>query len=462
MKTLHWMIAGVIVLMAGMVRGELSPVQFSHMRDVTTSSQQEEIAALGLDGSSWELLAEGASDLCVFDAADVVLPHLLRRATAKRVRRVKVTCRSRVTGLRELPDNRIEIDLKLEAGEGAADTVSFATPLKDFERRVTVDGVAADGAVVRLVSDALIYDYTRFMDVRSVTVDLPRNDYRVLRITIDAVTDTTQSPRTAITRTIRDEAETQRTEANTTTTRPFRIDRANLHTHRDEARNRETVMVDYALKGWSVSQDERERTSTIEMETFHTPLTSLVIAAGARNFSRRATVLAPYQRDGREQWRQVGAATLSRISFRNFKREALVVTFPELQERRLRLVLHNGDAPPLAIEAVTGRGPVWQALFLAAPGQTYRLFLGGKHVSRQGFDTSHIERLLAREIAPRPFELGDVVANPAYDATAGRNAWAWLGSRAFFAIGIVLVVLVLGVGLVRAGKMALVGTSDEE
>ena len=102
------------------------------------------------------------------------------------------------------------------------------------------------------------------------------------------------------------------------------------------------------------------------------------------------------------------------------------------------------------------------AVFLAAPAQSYRQLLGAEHLPSPVYDTAHIERLLAREILPRAFDVGPIGPNPSYDAKAARGTWAWLGSRAFFGLVIVLVVAVLGVGLVRAGKTALINTQEDE
>ncbi|NQU38640.1 MAG: hypothetical protein HQ523_01675 [Lentisphaerae bacterium] len=443
------------IFCADMACGAVESAPFKYIREITTTSAQEEIAAIPLDESSWELLQADAADLRVFNGADTVVPHLMRRAMAKRLRRVQVVAPSRVTGLREMEGNRIEIEMALDGDALAADQLWLETPLKDFERRVSVDGVGEEGTTVRLVTDALIYDYSRYMDVRHVSVDLPRNDHRLLRVTIDAVTDSAQSPRTEITRTLREDTELQRTETTAETVRPFRINTARLYTHRDEERNRETLSRDYRVKEWSVSEDAKRRISTIEIESYHTPLTALIIETPARNFTRRATVQIPYQRDGREQWRSIGAGVLSRISFRDFSRETMAIELPEQQSHRFRVLLHNGDAPPLRLEGLRGRGPLWQALFLAAPGQSYRLLLGSEQVPAPLFDTAHIERLLARDIAPRPFEIGPLMDNPAYDAEAGRQEWAWLGGRGVFAGVIVVVVVVLGFGLVKAGKRTL-------
>ena len=151
--------------------------QFRYQRTLTSPSEQEEIAAATLDPETWACLRPTAPDLRITAPDDTLVPHLLRRATAERIRRVRSACNSSVEALRELPDNRIEIDLKIPDTQPTADTLIITTPLKDFERRITIDGRNPDGTTERLVTDALIYDYSRFIDLRHLTVEIPRNDF---------------------------------------------------------------------------------------------------------------------------------------------------------------------------------------------------------------------------------------------------------------------------------------------
>jgi hypothetical protein len=431
------------------------PEQFHHQRTLTAQTTQEEIAAAPLDGSSWEEIKPGATDLRVVNQDNAFVPHLMRRASAKRVRRMRVRCPASIQTLREHPDNRITFDLKLSDANPSADTLVFDTPLKNFERLISIDGVTKENIAQPLVAEALIYDYTRFMDVRHVSVALPRNDYPILRVTIDAVTDTTQSPRAQITRTLHDSNETQRTETTTETTRPFRIDAARLFTHKDLPSNRETTTIDYPIAKWTSREDSKHNTTVIELTTRNIPLTELAISTDTRNFSRRATLEVPYRRDGREQWRTIAATTLSRVSFREFTRATTALSFTETQTTRLRLTLHNGDAPPLHISALTGRGPQWQALFLAAPENSYRLLLTSANATPPAYDTAHLAQLLERDITPTPFNVGPLTKNPDYNPKAGRGTSTWVGSKTLFIIGIILVVAILGIGLLRASKTAL-------
>jgi hypothetical protein len=400
------------------------------------------------------VLRPNAPDARIATSDGTIVPHILRRATAKRVRRVSSACGSRVEKLTELPDNRIQLDMVIPESSPAADTLIFTTPLQNFERQITVEGVNPDGTTEPLVTDALIYDYSRYMDMRHLSVDIPRNDFHNLRITVEAVTVTALSPHVAITRTIRDGNEVERTESTETLMRPFRIDSATLYTHQDQASNREPVTTNYSVLPFE-EESKQASATTFLVAVSNTPLTALVIDTPSRNFSRRCTVEAPYRRDGRTQWRTLADTTLSRVSFRSFQQQQVAIHFPEQQHDTLRLTFHNGEAPPLTINGVSGQGPQWQAFFLAQPNVNYELLAGSETIKPPTFDTAHLEKLLARDIEPMVCTMKELVLNPDFNPDAGRSAFAWLGSRQLFIIGIIVVVAILAIGLIRASKTVL-------
>jgi hypothetical protein len=428
---------------------------YRYQRTLGIASTQEEIAAAPLDAATWSVVQPQASDLRIADTTDTAIPHLLRRATAKRVRRIASSCHAKTDALRERPDNALELDLTIPEDKPPADTLTLSTPLRNFERRISIAGIQPDGTTTQLVADALIYDYTRFMDMRHLKVEIPRNDFHRLRVTIHAVTDTGIFPETEITRTIRDGKETERTETTDTVIRPFRIDKAELLVHRDQTSNREAITIDYTHLTWTQETDSKENTTTYLIAVSNAPLTGLTIATPERNFSRRATIEAPFLRDGRTQWRQIASATLSQVSFRSFSQETLALSFPEQAHKELRLILHNGDAAPLALETITGQGPQWEALFIATPDESYRLLAGSDVAKAPTFNTNHLEKLLAREIKPLACDVGPLLPNPTYNAKSGRSMLSWLGSKTLFGAGIVVVIAILAAGLVRAGKSAL-------
>ena len=102
-----------------------------------------------------------------------------------------------------------------------------------------------------------------------------------------------------------------------------------------------------------------------------------------------------------------------------------------------------------------GHGPVWQALFLAAPAHSYRVLYGSENVPHATYDTAHISRLLERNADPKPLGLTPESANPTFDAKTGRDRLSWLSSKAFFGIVIVILVAVIGLALVHASRRTL-------
>ena len=81
--------------------------------------------------------------------------------------------------------------------------MTFSTPLKDFERRIAVSGETGNGDGWQpLTADALLFDYTRYMDVSNARVPLATNTSRRFRIVVEEVTDRTESPSMSLFRTI--------------------------------------------------------------------------------------------------------------------------------------------------------------------------------------------------------------------------------------------------------------------
>lgn len=427
--------------------------RYPFVRDVETISAREEFVAVTLDRSIWDAANnEGGPDICIATEGETPVPHLFRKAGERRFRTVRDRRGSSISGLTEHADNRISFFIDLENNTEDANLIEFVTPLKDFERQITVYGIRPDGAEFPLVENVLVYDYTRFADVRHVIVALPSNTFRRFRVEVRDVTDEAQSPRREISRTFEQDAETQRTEHSVVTTRSFRMDAVRLwNEHEAETYTVERKIV-LPLKSWQVREDIRQKQTVIDIETFNEPLSSLSLQLSARNFSRRVTVEIPV-REGTatETWRSIASATLSRISFRDFRREDLTVSFPEQQARRLRIVIANNDNPPLEIAGVETMGPVWQALFIAEPGLRLRLYDGAPQPRFIRQDTEPIERIIVGGDEPVTFLTGTPAENPLFRKPI--RSWSGLlGSRLFFIVAIAIMAAVLATALVRATK----------
>ncbi len=169
----------------------------------------------------------------------------------------------------------------------------------------------------------------------------------------------------------------------------------------------------YPAVDFRVREDPRRKQTLVEFETRGEPLTRLTLATSQTNFSRAATLEVLRPGAGPSAWRIVSTQQLSRLAIGPLKKDELSMSFPEQRGNRFRLVVTNGDSPPVAFTGLELQGPQYQLVFLAAPGQRLTLEYGRAGVQPADYDTAAIDRALADGIWPAPVALGDPVENPA-------------------------------------------------
>ena len=253
-------------------------------------------------------------------------------------------------------DNSIEIVVRLGEKAKPADGMAFYTPLKDFERRVSVFGSTDGKSWKPLVADKVIYDYSRYMDVSNRDVQLPKNSCRQLKAVIEAVTGQQQSAFTRITRQFRGETEQQRTEWTTIQRRPLRIDRIELWNNVTRQRLKNQMKADYPIVDFHVEEAPDGKQTIVHVQTRRAPLTSLTLETASANFSRAASVEVQVDRGVTTAWQQVAEGRVSVVRFRGFQRAHLELTFPEQREEAYRIVIQNEDNAAVEISGVAAEG----------------------------------------------------------------------------------------------------------
>src|SRR5438045_8946078 len=109
------------------------------------------------------------------------------------------------------------------------------------------------------------------------------------------------------------------------------------------------------------------------------PLTSLELETADRNFSRHAVVEVERAQGVKKTWDRIGEGTLSRVDFKNLKREKLSISIPESRHTQYRIVIDDRDSPPLEVAGIEAEGNVYEVVFLAAPDGTYQRSYGSAH-----------------------------------------------------------------------------------
>jgi hypothetical protein len=161
----------------------------------------EEVLSVTLDRDIYATTRPGFPDLRIRDDSGREVPYVLEQAGERKRATHQETCASEVVSLKEREGADLEIVIRLGEKTPSTSGLTIHTPLTDYEHRVKVFGSNDGKDWSSLVSDGLIFDYVRFMDIRNREVPLPKNDFRQFQVVIGQVRDELESPfRVVVTR----------------------------------------------------------------------------------------------------------------------------------------------------------------------------------------------------------------------------------------------------------------------
>jgi hypothetical protein len=452
------MLVGLVLATARLPAAE-EAASYRYWREVERgASRSEDILAFRLDSDIYAATRIGLPDLRILDDLDAEAPYQIEPEVEFRDERIRSTLDTEVVGLEE-KGGSIEIRVRLPDKSPPAEGFCIATPMADYERKVHVAGSNDGTNWTVLASDRVIFDYSRYMDVKNRDVPLPANMFRQFKITIDEVTDQHESPYTELTRTIQGGKEAQRVEKTMLQRRPLRIDRIQMVYHVVKQHVRQARKAEYPVASLDVEHDTEKKQTILRLQTRREPLTRFTLQTPSRNFLRRASVQVPVVvsdkaglRPDRTEWRDIASATISRIQFRNFLREQLSIDFPEQRQEAYRIVIVNEDNPPLEVQGAKAEGNVYRAVFLAQEARPYRVFYGSETAKAPKYEVGAVLASLRQGFQPIEVPLGPQTDNVAFAGEPGPTLLKFLNHGLFLGAAIVLMVAVLAWGLVRAGR----------
>lgn len=408
-------------------------------------SDTEILFAAPIDREIWSALSDSRADLrLATDAAP--MPFLIKKAMQDSDQTADHAVASKILHLQESADNGLEIQAQICANQPISG-LRIQTPLKNFERHITVSHADKDKPEI-LMENALIYDYTRFMDIHNLTVEFPRGNYTNLLVKIHNATDQSASPLRRISLSRHGTNETERKEDLLMEDRAFRLDQLVFFNRTPSKMAQKLKLTPYDVEITGCKTNHKEITITIN--ALRQPLTELEIDTQTCNFSFQVKLQSLITQGALREWRTISAGTLYRVDFPGFQTNQTTLVFPEQRQAELRLIIEKGDTDPPAITSVRARGPDYRIIGIARQ-EPCRLLYGNPAADPPTFSTSNITVLLERGYIPASATIGPQHANPGYIATAG--GWrAWLNSRWFFFAALISVALVLAFGLVRASR----------
>ncbi len=413
--------------------------------------KQEELLAVTLDNDVFAATQDRFPDVRLVDGAGKPIPYLLRRVQTTRARPVRSTWSARHPAARPLESGGLEITVELGEKDQHPNGLALVSPLRNFEQRVRVYTSADGRAWEAAGEETVIFDYSRYMDVRNDSVPFPETEKRHFKIVVDDVTVEQQSELLALTRRLRGAEETERTEQVTIDRRPFRIERIDFWREVQEERATGDEKAKYPIAARRVVEDSEKHHTIVYADTQRQPLTSLALESPERNFSRHAVVEAETAQGVKKTWQKIGEGTLSRVDFKNLKREDVVISFPESRHAHYRIVIDNRDSPPLEVAGIKAEGTVYEIVYLAARDRHEQLLYGSADANAASYDTAAIEELLRAGIQPVRAELGMQTA--ARIGSPAAFQWSKLFNNPVVYGGLIaILVILLAWGLYHATK----------
>ncbi len=150
---------------------------------------------------------------------------------------------------------------------------------------------------------------------------------------------------------------------------------------------------------------------TVDLATTGLPTDRLTLGIGETNFHRRVTLEGSL--DG-ESWRAIsGSGEVYAYQTPKFTGSNLMVDYPEVTYRYLRLSIHNQDDAPLSVDGVTASGLRRRLIFQAAPEATYGLYYGNTLARQPSYDLARFLPYLETGNLPGA-ELGEQQNNPQF------------------------------------------------
>jgi hypothetical protein len=408
--------------------------------------EQEQLVALPLDDEIYLDAADDYIDVRILAADGHERPRLVEKLVETKEKSIfrRATCT--IQDLSKAADNQVVLTVKLpEKLAGPVTGVAVRTPLRDFERSITVYARNGSGAEWQaLVSGAPVYDYSEFADVRKETVDLPSGTYTELRLEIADVTDVRESRRYQLQQEFQGATEAQRTETRTLERRPLRVDAVEVIYELRKERVTASVKQACPATDLVVSEDDDGRYTVIDFNSGRQPLVELSIQTSSHNFRRPVIVQA--KRDSGFQ--TLATDTVFDLSYRDFQAQDLKIEFPETRAEAYRIKIDNADNPPLEITGVELHGNAYRLVYLASPANDYRVFYKNPVSKRPKYDLTTLETILGKGFEPLAGELLPAENNP----DCGIRPCRLLSSKWLFGAAVVIMVAVLAALLVSAGK----------
>lgn len=461
LRVVLMVITSGITVMACAGRPVCSAVEFRFIRPILVPEMESgelALVSVTLPDDLYAAARKDFADVRILDPEGREIPRVIRRAFSQKdvtVRRYDTLYPGAAVNLTTHPQAELEVVLGVPDKHPPIEGLRIGTPLTNFEQAVRVFTSEDGKQWLPLVEGAVICDYSQWMDIRNLEIAFPRPASRHLRLVFSSPSIERESEWREIVKRLRDGQTVERLESSRMERRPFRVDRIeSWHTVVDTGKD-EPVQREVKPESFDANSDRSRKSTVVTIAMGRLPLAGLVVETKDRNFWRPVRVEVPEQGATGRVWRIIAEDALVRLELPGYRREDLMITFPEQRAEEYRLTIHDGDNEPLEITGIRGLAYVDQAVFLAQaatrPEGKYQLGYGDDLAEPPDYDVAAIQAALARKWTPVEARVG-----PAEQLAVATNPLRRVTKHVSTASVLIVLVLVLaaamGWSLYRAAK----------
>lgn len=382
------------------------PREFQWTTPLTGKVSQGEPARVPLPATVITQLRPGFGDLRLFDREGKEVPYVVYEdlSPAKPEKTLSLTVKEFV----ETESSDQFVVEKFQRSE-KMDSLELLTSARDFRKNVRVE-VSTDGQAWNPLTDDAIFDYSSRVSLRKTLISLPSTDAPFFRITISK--DPTPT---------RDAGEVQfqyrdlvfsSNGAHSTT---FRVDGFRGHNGGQQADSR--IEDSRTLKDLSITQ-ESPGTTCVNLGEVNLPLDRITFEVEDPYFFRLIEVQASVTGMA-DSFRPLVNGVIHRIPGAASGKLQLDVDIDHATF--LRLLVRDGDNPPLTIKSVCLAWNQRVLYFHPRPEETYTLAFGNKNMELPIYDTGHLITNDAKALRAYPeWSVGTVTENPGYSPSWGK------------------------------------------
>jgi hypothetical protein len=425
------------LLLAGLVSSvfALELAEWKYRAEVTIEDGTGEYCKLILTPDVYDAARPDLGDIRLVDAHGEQVPYVLvKPKDTMEERKYELTVINRSTNV----DMAAMVTLDFGKKE-VKNSIEVMTRGNNFRRTVKVEGSSDNIEFFTLVERAYIFAVT--YDRRFEQVDLPKNDYRYLRITVWPLATEEKSP-------VIDEVRAFKIEKSFAERHPVEI--ALIEHSEDEKSNSSIYVYDLVYRRLPVSE--------IEFDVADDSFYRYVTIEGRDAETRKVKV---YSEDNRQRtktvevkWERIISSTIYRYTEANGqKRERLVLRIPSGRRvhRYLKITIRNYDDRPVVIKSASAQMIAHKIVFTNMDNVSPTLYVGSESARTPRYDLG--QRLSnPLQVKAMAATLSAIADNPLFGQVEEKPV-AWTEKhRVLLLIIMVVMALVLGGFILKSFK----------